>query len=242
MQRNTDRDWEAIAQEHPFYGVLTNPRYDGKTLNREVRDEFYSTGRSDMAFVMDMFGRHFNVHPPFASAIDFGCGVGRLSLAMAEHARRVTGVDISDTMLATARQHAAAPNIEYRKGIPTEPVAWVNSHIVLQHIPPARGTAILRQLLALVAPGGVVSIQMPFYKEQNFLHPVTERMRTFTFDGEHVVPVRQDPDPEGVMHMFDYPWPAVFSALVEHGFEQYFLSHTNHGGAHGAWIFSRRTA
>lgn len=240
--RDTDRDWEFIAQQNPFYGVLTNERYRGKSLDDDTRQEFYDTGRTDIAFVLDSFARHFDVLPPFTSAIDFGCGVGRLTNAIAEHCEHVVGVDISDTMLATARANTPWQNVQYQKGIPEHSVSWVNSHIVLQHIPPRRGMVILRSLLEKVEHGGVISIQVPFYKERNFLDAITERAQTVVYDGDVLIPLKQEKDPEGAMHMFDYPWPAILNALVDNGFEQYFLSHTNHGGAHGTWIFSRRTA
>ena len=49
------------------------------------------------------------------AALDFGCGVGRLSRALASHFDQVTGVDISETMIGRARElNAAIPNVEFR--------------------------------------------------------------------------------------------------------------------------------
>src|SRR6202035_2479615 len=39
------------------------------------------------------------------SALDFGCGIGRLSQALADHFDQVHGVDISPKMIELARQH-----------------------------------------------------------------------------------------------------------------------------------------
>ena len=41
---------------------------------------------------------------PHHQALDFGCGVGRLTQALAEHFERVAGVDIAASMIARARQ------------------------------------------------------------------------------------------------------------------------------------------
>ena len=46
----------------------------------------------------------------FASALDVGCGTGRSTLALADLADKVTGVDISPAMLAHAPRH---PRIEW---------------------------------------------------------------------------------------------------------------------------------
>lgn len=55
--------------------------------------------------------------PDFAGkeVLDLGCGYGWHCVYAAEHgARQVTGIDLSDKMLAVARQKTSAPNVEYR--------------------------------------------------------------------------------------------------------------------------------
>lgn len=41
------------------------------------------------------------------AALDFGCGIGRVALALAPYAERVVGVDVSGAMVAEARRRAA---------------------------------------------------------------------------------------------------------------------------------------
>jgi SAM-dependent methyltransferase len=45
------------------------------------------------------------------SIIDIGCGTGRHSIELAKRGYRVTGIDLSDSMLARARQKAAMENL-----------------------------------------------------------------------------------------------------------------------------------
>ena len=55
--------------------------------------------------------------PDFAGkeVLDLGCGYGWHCIYAAEHgARQVTGIDLSDKMLAVARQKTSAPNVAYR--------------------------------------------------------------------------------------------------------------------------------
>ncbi len=47
-----------------------------------------------------------HVPPDGGDALDIGCGAGRLSLALARHCRRVTGLDLSPQMIRVARKRA----------------------------------------------------------------------------------------------------------------------------------------
>jgi len=61
---------------------------------------------------------HFLVPPP-ARIIEFGCGVGWLSLCLAQRGYHVTAIDISPDAIAAAREQAQArglTNVEFRVG------------------------------------------------------------------------------------------------------------------------------
>lgn len=113
-------------------------------------------------------------------------------------------------------------------------------HIVFQHIPPDRGIGILRDILGLAAPGCFATIQLPFYRDRSFFEQTMEQIDAVTFDGSRIDVITQGAHSEGAMLMFDYPWPRVYAAFVDHGFTNIHMIHTNHGGVHGAWIFSTR--
>ena len=87
--------------------------------------------------------------------LDFGCGAGRLTFAMAKYAKEVVGVDVAEGMLRVAANGSSRKirNVELRTTLPAEQVDWINSLIVFQHIPPPRGYEILADLVVLLAPG-----------------------------------------------------------------------------------------
>ena len=83
--------------------------------------------------------------PPRAGrCLDFGCGVGRLTLALAAHFREVVGVDIAPSMLERAEKYKGpASNVSYvlngREDLsqfPDGSFDFVHASIVLQHMSP----------------------------------------------------------------------------------------------------------
>jgi SAM-dependent methyltransferase len=101
---------------------------------------------------------------PGARVLDVGCGVGRWSRLLAARGARVTGIDLSPTMIAQARLRALAANVADRcqffvKDLSTldirERYDLVLGVTVLQHIlDPESFRAAVAALAAHLAPGG----------------------------------------------------------------------------------------
>ena len=93
--------WDRQAHADPMWAILTDP---AKAGGRWDADEFFATGVREVGVFMDQAAAWGS---PLArrSALDFGCGIGRLSQALAEHFDQVYGVDISPKMIELARQH-----------------------------------------------------------------------------------------------------------------------------------------
>lgn len=245
MSRDTDRDWRLIAEREPHYGVLTQPEFRKADFESAELDAFYATGEHEIGETRRTLEHGFGPFNP-ASAIDFGCGVGRLSLAMAAHCPRVIGVDVAPGMLAKARERAAAKgigNVEFVPELPAESVDWINSVIVLQHIPPSRGYGIIRALLDRLNLGGFLSLQLTFFKDREAAHPVVpDEVAHYAWDGETVrVLASGEPDDLGAIKMYDYDLNRVFREVFAHGIPRTAVTHTNHSGCHGVFIFGHRT-
>jgi len=236
--RDTNADWEAIATTEPYYGVLANERFLRANLNSGSKEEFFASGRSDVEFVLKMApGKK-------GSALDFGCSVASLSLALAPHFDEVTGVDVSETMLAEARANArlrGADNVRFADALPSgKSFDLVVSHIVFQHIPPQRGLAILHDLLRCVGAGGRAAIQMTFYRRMARLQEMQRDFALVSYDGAVCRPRIPVSANEGGMSMYDYDATDVLATFFEGGFEGLSMSKTDHGGHIGAWIFASR--
>ena len=105
--RDTDADWEEIGRSNPYFGVLTDPRYKTANLNGQALAAFFASGEADISWASEVQKRRY---PDFApgSALDFGCGVGRLTRALAAATGDAFGVDVSEAMLAEAADRAGA--------------------------------------------------------------------------------------------------------------------------------------
>jgi SAM-dependent methyltransferase len=158
------RHWNALAREDPFWAVLTESAKQG---NRWATPEFFSTGIAEVDRDMARI-RALDPAMPLGNALDFGCGAGRLTAALARHFARATGVDISDTMVALARQHCAEQRVRFvcnarpdLRIFPDHSFDLVYSRITLQHIAPRYTRRYLGEFVRILAPGGILSVQVP---------------------------------------------------------------------------------
>ncbi len=157
-------DWDSLARHDALHAVLSDPaRADGGWNPTE----FYANGRDAVARMFEILEEN-DIRFERRRALDFGCGVGRLSFALAGHFDRVTGVDVSSVMLDKARAAGVPPNCELvlQTG-PALPAIdrggydLVVSVLVLQHMHPRLARAYLRTLPELLTPGGVLFFQLP---------------------------------------------------------------------------------
>jgi 2-polyprenyl-3-methyl-5-hydroxy-6-metoxy-1,4-benzoquinol methylase len=165
---NTDSMWEKWGKSDPYYAVITRDQYHTKNLS-ESKEAFFESGRAHVAQVLQDMEQRFGVFDR-RSALDFGCGVGRLVVPFASYFARVDGIDISQSMLKEAAVNLAdraIKNVELLQSddgltaIRDKKYDLVHSHLVLQHIPRERGYVLIDELLSHVSPNGAFYIQVP---------------------------------------------------------------------------------
>lgn len=237
MLRDTDADWNGIAGE-PFYGVTADPGMFRSSLDAGKLDHFWQSGRAEIGTLLGELRHLFGDFQP-KTGIDFGCGVGRLTQAMAEHLDQVVGIDVAEAMLEEAMRHAPQ-NCRFVRDIPDGEYDWINSAIVFQHIHPENGFTILRRLLEALTPSGAVSIQLTAYKTGSAMTFPYEGLTATFWDGETIRPLIESPHPSGTMMMYDYDLNRTMALLHSHGIDRTMLIHTDHGGCHGVYILGRR--
>jgi len=246
QDRDTDADWEKLAQHEPYWAVLSHDKFKTKNLDEATLDNFFQTGVNYVDRTKKVLADLSD--GPFIprSALDFGCGVGRLVIPMSRDCERVVGIDISDTMLLECKKKTlGAPEIELYstlEEIPNARFDWVNTCIVLQHIPPERGIVLLRTMLAMLEPMGGVSLQVTFFKERKLL---TSLMYVNGFQSSPgvVKPLEELPVGPGTpIAMYDYDLNRIYYELIRGGVGQMRVWHEDHGGIHALFIAGVRSA
>jgi len=164
--------WHHLGATEPHWSVLTNDSFRSEQLGAN-RGAFYASGKADAeAFVAAL--QRGGIHPDQGGRLlEVGCGVGRVTAHLARHAKAVVGVDISAAHLRLAEQHmqeSGIDNVTFSQLRGIDDVAQLGqfdavfSVIVLQHNPPPVIVRMLRDLLALLRPGGVAFFQLPTYR------------------------------------------------------------------------------
>lgn len=247
---NTDASWEALGRSDPYYGVLTHERYRNANLDEQARREFFRSGSSHMT---QLIRRIEALLGPVArgKALDFGCGVGRLVLPLADEAgfAAVTGMDISESMLREARlnaQRRGLLNVEFV--LSDDSLSrlqggfdFVHTFIVLQHIPVARGGLLVRHLIGQLAPGGVVALQLPFFRQIGTPRALANYLRVWIKPLQIVGNLLKGrPWNEPPMQMNRYDMNSVLRIFCDCGLPQVTAEFVDDGGNIGAYLIARR--
>ncbi|MBB4933832.1 SAM-dependent methyltransferase [Lipingzhangella halophila] len=167
------KDWTRLGAAEPLWAVCVDPAKRGGGWDD---DEFLASGQREVDAALKRLDELEILPTHRGRALDFGCGAGRLSNALATHFDSVTGVDISAPMLAEARRlDRSGGRIEY--WLNTEPnLADLNDaafdlvycDLVLQHLPPSLAADYTRELTRVVRPGGALVIGVPAREAHTF--------------------------------------------------------------------------
>lgn len=155
------RFWDERARENALYFVDSRVAYDDPDVDR-----FWADGEAVVKWLSQEMG--FRIEPS-DSVLDIGCGVGRMTRPLASRAGRVIGLDVSEEMLARARElNPQLDNVEWMRGDGTS-LAGIEeasldgcfSIVVFQHIPdPALTLGYVREIGRVLKPGGWAAIQV----------------------------------------------------------------------------------
>src|SRR6266436_6438290 len=92
------KHWEDMGDLDPYWAILTAP---GTKHGNWDLEKFFATGSYEISCLTSA-AEKLGLPKQHEWALDFGCGVGRLTRALAPLFHNVVGIDISESMLRRA--------------------------------------------------------------------------------------------------------------------------------------------
>lgn len=159
------RTWTELGDLDPLWAILSDPKKQG---GRWDVGEFFRSGGFDLDRALERL-RRLGVPVTPGTALDFGCGVGRVTQAMSRRFDQSHGVDVAASMIEQAGRFNQAPDRCHYHHNPEPDLSlfgdgtfdFVYSVIVLQHMPPALAENYIREFFRVARAGGVVMFQVP---------------------------------------------------------------------------------
>lgn len=167
-------DWNRRVR-HDYRFWITNEVSSGSTL--------WEDGARDFEMI------HHGITPdPSHTALEIGCGVGRMLPAARKHYQRVIGVDVSSSAIEKARELLCShEGIEVHatsgcalSGIESGSVDFVWSFAALPHMPVRIIAAYLAEIKRVLCPSGIARLQMFVGGQSGVSETDTLRLRAFT--------------------------------------------------------------
>ena len=204
--------WHHLGETEPHWSVITSQSYMQSNLGDNNHAAFYASGHAELTVFDAALARAGLGQQVFGTCFELGCGVGRVTAALAGRCQQVMGIDISAHHIKLAEEHAQAKgltNVHWHHAtgvdtaVPEGGFDLLYTRIVLQHNPPPVMHHLLNKLLAQMNPGGVAYFQLPTYNAG------------YSFQLDNYLAT----DNTTNMEMHYLPQPALFALLARHGCE-----------------------
>ena len=159
-------DWNELAELDPCWSIISER---GKQYGNWNTSTFFVTGERQLEGVMS-HADHLGYPAKRLRALDFGCGIGRMTRAFAAHFDKVYGVDASETMIKLARQaNASFTNCRFLVSAEADLNMFASNDFdmiyswqVLQNMRNrAVALSIIKEWVRVLKPSGLLAFQCP---------------------------------------------------------------------------------
>jgi SAM-dependent methyltransferase len=163
--KQLEKNWNEFGKTDPLWSILTAP--DKKGSRWEIRD-FFGNGRKEIDAIMG-YVESLDIKVHLKKALDFGCGVGRLTQALAYYFDEVYGVDIAPTMVELAKRynhyesrcHYLLNERDNLSIFADSTFNFIYSTLTLQHMKPCYSRKYIKEFLRILVPNGLLIFQQP---------------------------------------------------------------------------------
>jgi SAM-dependent methyltransferase len=169
MLKRIEQSWVKMGEDWPHFSVLSQEQFYPRNLASSI-DWFWDSGEGEVGVTLSLLDR-LGLEPAGKICVEYGCGLGRVTMPFAARFAEVHAYDISASHLELARERAevvGAGNVHFHHrgdGVlgPLVDCDFFYSRLVFQHNPPPVMRELIRLALASLLPGGVAVFEMPVY-------------------------------------------------------------------------------
>jgi len=181
----------------------------------------------------------------FFKALDFGCGVGRMTIPLSRKFEEVAGVDISPSMIEEAKRNSLElerSNIKFFDDLSNVGTFdFIHSFITFQHIPTKTGEKILSRLLNLLNNNGVAVLHFSFFREavffRKFINSIRKNFKPFNY---FCNVLQRKPVTIPFMQMNNYNLSRITKIFHQNNISQGSFELTKHGTHLGIIFFLKK--
>jgi SAM-dependent methyltransferase len=160
------KHWEDMGTLDPCWAILTEP---GTKHGKWDLEKFFETGSQEIS-ALTSAAEKLGLPKEHDWALDFGCGVGRLTRALSPLFQNVVGLDISQSMLDRAAELNSQSNCQFLLNdsdslpFPAGQFDLIYTALVLQHVPTQESIRrYIAEFVRVLKPGGLLVMQIPHH-------------------------------------------------------------------------------
>lgn len=244
------RRWSKLGRKQPYWASFADPQYRADRINDETIEAFFQSGEREVDDILEAV-RHdvsADFHP--ARALDFGCGVGRLTLPLARESRHVLAIDISDSLLEEVEENCGEQGItnvefmharEFNLTSMRRRFDFVLSYGVFQHMKPRLGYRATRRILDMLTTGGVGALHYTYGRKAGHVRRALHKARRWVPPlnlAANIVQRRSLLEP--VMPMYRYDLTRLFDLFSAQNCAILGVRLSEHRGYRGAMFYLRK--
>ena len=239
---NDVKSWEQLARTDPLWAVLSSEEFRSGALTAEAEERFWRSGEEHVAHVVSVIRNEIDPGFEPGVSLDFGCGVGRNLIPLAQRSRHAIGIDASATMVKRSEARATqcaldnahtlviGRTIDAGAVAQWGPVDFVHSVLVFQHIVASEGFALFDQLLDVLSPGGHGFVQFHCHDPGGELVRAVRELRLrHRWFNSMVVRSRLRPFTDSLVMLYEYDVLDLLRHLTTHRIADVVVERTEAG-------------
>ncbi len=181
--KHLSQTWDAFGEVDAMWAISSLPDKLGGKWDPE---EFFATGRAEIDALMAQL-HALGAPERFSRCLDFGCGIGRLSRALAHYCDRVVGVDIAPSMIERAKRLNPDANVyDWRLNqrpnlelLESESFDFIYTNLVLQHMRPRIARSYVAEFFRIARRNAWIVFSLPDSETQTFKRRMENALRNW---------------------------------------------------------------